>query len=179
MIFSGIATLSVVKYCEELTGEKFNAEFDSYDDENVWNLISSNKTTGLFQIGTDTYKKRMPRLAPKTLSELAACLALVRGPCISSGADETYMKIQEGTENVKLIHPAYDEATKDTNGILIYQESLMNICINMGCTIERSFQIMKFAAKKKFDKLKEAELELRELTKDNMTNTNGLSGAAL
>ena len=32
----------------------------------------------------------------------------------------------------------------------------------MGCTIERSFQIMKFAAKKKFDKLKEAELELEE-----------------
>ena len=163
-------TLDILIYCQELSGDIFDMEFDPCDDENIWSLISSNKTTGLFQIGTDTYKKRMPRLAPKTLSELAACLALVRGPCISSGADETYMKIQEGIEDVKLIHPAYDEATKDTNGILIYQESLMNVCINMGCTIERSFQIMKFAAKKKFDKLKEAELELRELTKDNMTN---------
>ena len=168
--FLGLNTLSILKYCERLTGDIFDAEFNSCNDPNVWNLISSNKTTGLFQIGTDTYKKRMPRLAPKTISELAACLALVRGPCISAGTDEVYMKIQEGEESVHLIHPFYDEATKDTNGALIYQEQLMAVCINMGTTIERSFQIMKFAAKKKFDKLKEAEIELRELTKDSMTN---------
>ena len=168
--FLGLNTLTTLKYCEELTGDIFDSEFDLCNDENVWNLISSNKTTGLFQIGTDTYKKRMPRLAPKTISELAACLALVRGPCISAGTDEVYMKIQEGIESVHLIHPFYDSATADTNGALIYQEQLMQVCINMGTTIERSFQIMKFAAKKKFDKLKEAEIELRELTKNSMTD---------
>ena len=73
-------------------------EFDACDDESVWNLISSNKTTGLFQIGTDTYKKRMPRLKTKSIDELAACLALVRGPCISAGSDETYMRILENKE---------------------------------------------------------------------------------
>ena len=162
-------TLDIVTYCQELTGDKFDMEFDPCDDPNVWSLISSNKTTGLFQIGTDTYKKRMPRLAPKTISELAACLALVRGPCISSGSDEVYMKIQEGVEEIELIHPYYDEATKDTNGVMIFQEQLMNVCVNMGTSIERGFQIMKFSSKKKFDKLKEAEEELRELTRNNMT----------
>ena len=162
-------TLDIIIYCQELTGDIFDMEFDPCDDENVWDLISSNKTTGLFQIGTDTYKKRMPRLAPKTISELAACLALVRGPCISSGSDEVYMRIQEGVENVELIHPYYDDATKDTNGVMIFQEQLMNVCVNMGTSIERGFQIMKFSSKKKFDKLKEAEEELRALTKDSMT----------
>lgn len=166
----GLNTMDILTYCQQLSGDIFDIEFNSYDDENVWNLISSNKTTGLFQIGTDTYKKRMPRLAPKTISELAACLALVRGPCISAGSDETYMQIQEGKKQIELIHPYYDSVTKDTNGVLLFQEQLMQICVNMGVSIERGFQIMKASSKKKFDKLREAEQELRELTKDTMTD---------
>jgi DNA polymerase-3 subunit alpha len=158
--FLGLNTLDIIIYCQELTGDIFDMEFDPCDDENIWNLISSNKTTGLFQIGTDTYKKRMPRLAPKTISELAACLALVRGPCISAGTDEVYMRIQEGLDDVHLIHPYYDDATKETNGALIFQEQLMQVCINMGMSIEDAFKTMKFAAKKKFDKLKEAKDKL-------------------
>lgn len=158
--FLGLNTLDILIYCQELSGDKFDMEFDPCDDSDVWDLISSNKTTGLFQIGTDTYKKRMPRLAPKTIQELAACLALVRGPCISAGTDEVYMRIQEGKDEIHLIHPYYDDATKDTNGALIFQEQLMQVCINMGMSIEDAFKTMKFAAKKKFDKLKEAKDKL-------------------
>lgn len=163
--FLGLNTLDILIYCEQLTGVKFDMEFDPCDDPEIWELISSNKTTGLFQIGTDTYKKRMPRLAPKTIQELAACLALVRGPCISAGTDEVYMRIQEGLDSVHLIHPYYDDATKDTNGALIFQEQLMQVCINMGMSIEESFKTMKFAAKKNFDKLKEAKDSLYENVK--------------
>ena len=152
-----------------MTGDIFDAEFDSYNDENVWNLISSDKTTCLFQIGTDTYKKRMPRLAPKTIQELAACLALVRGPCISAGSDETYMKIKEGTAEIELIHPAYDDATKNTNGILIYQEDLMQLCNNMGLDLEDSFRMMKAAAKKKRDVLNSYKTQMWNNIKNNMT----------
>ena len=163
--FLGLNTLDILIYCEQLTGVKFDMEFDPCNDPDIWELISSNKTTGLFQIGTDTYKKRMPRLAPKTIQELAACLALVRGPCISAGTDEVYMRIQEGLDEVHLIHPYYDNATKETNGALIFQEQLMQVCINMGMSIEDSFKTMKFAAKKKFDKLKEAKDTLYENVK--------------
>ena len=168
--FLGLNTLDILIYCEQLTGVKFDMEFDPCDDPEIWELISSNKTTGLFQIGTDTYKKRMPRLAPKTIQELAACLALVRGPCISAGTDEVYMRIQEGLDEVHLIHPYYDEATKDTNGALIFQEQLMQVCINMGMSIEESFKTMKFAAKKKFDKLKEAKDSLYENVKGTISD---------
>ena len=168
--FLGLNTLDIIMYCQELTGYEFDVEFDACDDESVWNLISSNKTTGLFQIGTDTYKKRMPRLKPKSIDELAACLALVRGPCISAGSDETYMRILENKEKVHYIHPFYDLATKDTNGILLFQEQLMDICVNMGTSLEKGFQIMKFSSKKAFDKLKDEEPSLRALTKETMTN---------
>jgi DNA polymerase-3 subunit alpha len=111
----------------------------------------------------------MPRLAPKTISELAACLALVRGPCISAGTDETYMNIQEGKEQIKYIHPAYDKATKDTNGILIYQEELMNLCVNMGLDLEDAFKCMKALAKKKKQKAKEYKNQMWNNMKHEMT----------
>ena len=168
--FLGLNTLDILIYCEQLTGVKFDMEFDPCDDPEIWELISSNKTTGLFQIGTETYKKRMPRLAPKTIQELAACLALVRGPCISAGTDEVYMRIQEGLDSVHLIHPYYDDATKDTNGALIFQEQLMQVCINMGMSIEESFKTMKFAAKKNFDKLKEVKDSLYENVKGTISD---------
>ena len=102
----------------------------------------------------------MSRLAPKTIEQLAACLALVRGPCISAKTDEKYMRILEGKEEVELIHPVYDEAVKDTNGIMIYQEQLMQCCHNFGLPLHVCYDIMKAASKKKFDKLESYEQQL-------------------
>ena len=52
--FLGLNTLDILIYCQQLCGDIFDMEFDPCDDPDVWDLISSNKTTGLFQIGTDT-----------------------------------------------------------------------------------------------------------------------------
>lgn len=122
--FLGLSTLDVLEETKKTTGYYFDIEFDKYDDENVWKLIGSRNTTALFQIASSTYKQRMWRLKPQTIEELAACLALVRGPCISAKTDQTYIRILEGKEEVKTIHPFYDNAVKDTLGIMIYQEQL-------------------------------------------------------
>ena len=164
--YLGLSTLNSIDMLEELTGVTFDMEFDNYDDKNVWDVIGSKHTTGLFQIASKTYKTRMYRLQPKTIEELAACLALVRGPCISAKTDEKYMRIIEGKEEVELIHPLYDEAVKDTNGILLYQEQLMQICVNFGFSLEDGYRIMKASAKKKFDALKAYEEKFMQQAKD-------------
>lgn len=164
--YLGLSTLNVIDMCEKLTGYTFDMEFDSYDDKKVWDVIGSKHTTGLFQIASKTYKDRMHRLRPKTIEELAACLALVRGPCISAKTDEKYMRIVEGKEEVELIHPLYDSAVKDTNGILLYQEQLMQICVNFGFSLEDGYRIMKASAKKKFDTLKSYELKFMKQAKE-------------
>lgn len=158
--FLGLATLSVIDKVQKSTNDIFDIEFDNYDDEKVWNLIGSRNTTGLFQIASSTYKQRMSRLKPHTIEELAACLALVRGPCISAKTDEKYMRILEGKEEVELIHPVYDEAVKDTKGIMIYQEQLMACCENFGLPLHEGYDLMKASAKKKFEKIKAYEDKL-------------------
>lgn len=145
--FLGLATLDVVKETQLLTNDIFDIEFDKYNDKKIWDLIGSRNTTGLFQISSKTYKDRMHRLKPKTIEELAACLALVRGPCISAKTDEKYMQIIEGRDTVELIHPIYDEAVKDTNGIMIYQEQLMSCCANFGLPLHEGYDLMKASAK--------------------------------
>lgn len=168
--YLGLNTLCILSECEELTGHKIDIEFDSLDDKKVWDLICSRNTTGLFQIGSNTYKQRMRRLNPRNIEQLADCLALVRGPCIQSGLDEHYMKIQEGKENVEYIHPAYDKATKTTNGVMIYQEELMQCCANMGLPLHEAYSLMKSSSKKKLDKIASYKTELKELSKNIMTN---------
>ena len=166
--FLGINNLNIVRECHRLTGDIFDVEFNSYDDDKIWDLIGSRNTTGLFQIGSNTYKQRMRRLKPRNIEQLADCLALVRGPCIQSGLDEHYMKIIEGKEDVKLIHPIYDEVTKNTNGILIYQEQIMHLCAALGLSLYDGYVVVKAGAKKKKAKLAEYENKLWNLAKDKM-----------
>lgn len=154
--YLSVATLQVIKDTEA----DIDWDFDYYnegllEDESVWDLIGSRNTTGVFQIASKTYKDRMPRLHPGNLDELAACLALVRGPCISAKTDELYMQIIEGKQEVKLVHPIYDEVVKDTNGIMIFQEQIIKLIVAFGFDLPTGYQVMKFAQKKKMDKLKE------------------------
>lgn len=170
--FLSISTLGTIDKCLSMIGIKdvYDIMDEEYDDPKVWEIIGSKYTAGLFQISSSTYRQRMGRLAPTTIKQLAACLALVRGPCIASKADEKYMRIIEGKEDIELIHPIYDEITHDTNGILIYQEQLMMICFKMGFTLDEGYTIMKLSSKKKMDKLKKYEDKFMELAKHrNMT----------
>jgi DNA polymerase-3 subunit alpha len=161
--FLSLATLAVIDQTEKDVGYYFDIANDKYDDEAVWDLIGSKNTTCLFQIASKTYKDRMFRLRPHSIKELAACLALVRGPCISSKADQVYMEIIEGKREVELIHPFYDRATSETNGILLYQEQVMNIAVNFGFSLEDGFKLMKAVSKKKIEKILEYETEFRRL----------------
>ena len=165
--FLSLASLSVYEKTQQDVGFHFDYMTNEFDDDKVWDLIGSKYTTGLFQISSRTYKSRMPRLKPRSIPELAACLALLRGPCISSGADKKYMEILEGKQEVDPIHPLYYEATKDTNGILLYQEQLMQIAVNFGFTLEEGYALMKVVSKKKIDKIKEFEDSFRSKAEEH------------
>lgn len=162
----GVATLSVINKTKVTTNDVFDIRYNEYDEDGIWNLIGSCNTTGLFQISSRTYKSRMGRIKPRSIKELAICLALLRGPCISCGFDKDYIEILEGIKEREYIHQVYDEATDETHGILVFQEQLMKICQNVGFSTEESYRIMKIVAKKKIDKIKEYETEFTHKSKD-------------
>lgn len=166
-----LSSLSAIDKTLKQTGFKFDYSDDEiFKDEKVWKLIGSKNTSGLFQISSNTYKSRMPLLKPKSIPELAACLALVRGPCISSGADKKYIEILSGKISPQKIHPLFWEVTKDTYGIVIYQEQILKICMNIGFDSETSYHILKAISKKKIDKINLYKKEFYDLAYQNISN---------
>lgn len=144
-----IKMAKIPEYAINLGDERF------YEDSKVWDLISSTLNSGLFQISSNTYKKRMPDLHPRTLDDLAACLALVRGPCIASGLDKKYIDIINGRDVIDPICKEYYEVTKDTKCIPIYQEEVMLLAVAFGFDLDTGYHLLKACAKKKLDKVKE------------------------
>lgn len=119
-----------------------------YNDQDVWNLIGSDDTDGIFQISSNLYKERMQKLKPKNIEELANCLALIRTPCITSGTDREYIDIISNNRPPTKICREYDDIMKDTYGICIYQEQLMKLCVAFGFKYEESYAIKKACGKK-------------------------------
>lgn len=155
-----LAYLDTVNATEKDIGVQFNYEDETlFKDEVVWNMIGSKHTTGIFQIASKTYKDRMCRLKPKTIEELATCLALVRGPCISTKLDEQYMQILEGKAQPQYLCEEYNSATKDTFGIPIFQEQIMKVFVNFGFSLSDGYKFNKICAKKKTTEVKQYKEE--------------------
>ena len=91
----------------------------------------------------------MPRLKPKSLLELATCLALVRGPSIAAKTDEKYMRILEKKDKVESVHKIYDDIMKNTLGVLVFQEQTMKLAVGYGLSLSDGYAIVKACAKKK------------------------------
>ena len=119
-----------------------------FNDINVWNLICSRKTLTLFQISSKLYNDRLYRLKPKSIEDLAKCLALIRTPCIKLNLDKEYIDILENKKGIKFYHNLYNNITDYTNGILLFQEDMIKILNNFNFSIEESYKIMKLAAHK-------------------------------
>lgn len=153
-----LANLTTIGAVLEETHTKLDYTNDAFfKEQSVWDLIGSSNTTGLFQISSTTYKSRMPQLKPKSIPELAACLALVRGPCISSGADKKYIDILHQKIQPDPICEAYWKHTEKTCGIIIYQEQVLQICQEIGMDREESYKLLKACSKKKTDQIRQYE----------------------
>ena len=170
-----LSSLKAIDKTLKEVGVTFNySDTALLSDSKVWDLIGSSNTTGLFQISSNTYKTRMPLLKPKSIPELANCLALVRGPCISSGADKKYVQILHKELEPEIIHDVYWKATKDTYGIVIYQEQILKICMNIGFDSETAYNILKAVSKKKIDKINNYKQDFYRLGKNKKINIEAL-----
>ena len=160
--------LDTVKYIDQTakdTGDYFQYDTNNYDNSVLWEVLNCQYTLGLFQISGQLYKWKMPQIRPRSLEELAIVLALLRGPCVSTGADEIFIKIKQGRKKIKKIHPIYDEITKNTNGIILFQEQVMELAVKIGMDLTTGYQILKAAAKKKKDKVSEYKTQFIELAR--------------
>jgi DNA polymerase III subunit alpha len=129
MDFLALTTLTVidntVRRVREEKGIALDLSSIPLTDQKVFELFSEGKTNGIFQFESGGMKTELRRLRPERFEDLIALNALYRPGPMDMIPD--FIKRKQGLIDVKYPHPLLEEILKETYGIIVYQEQVMQI----------------------------------------------------
>jgi len=149
----GLKTLSVLKDALEIIKERDGKTIDPLtipmDDANVYQMLSDGYTKGVFQCEAAPYTNLLVKMGVKNLSELAASNALVR-PGAMNTIGKDYIAIKHGRQNPSYKHQVIKSFTEETYGCILYQEQVMQACVQLGgMSMSEADKVRKIIGKKK------------------------------
>ena len=154
--FLGLKTLTVINNTQKLIQKKnkeFQIENINYEDEKVFELLSTGKTVGLFQIESAGMREALIQMKPNHIEDIIALVALYRpGPMSNI---PTYNDCKNGRQTPDYLHPLLEDILKPTYGVIIYQEQVMQIAQKLSGFTAGQADLLRRAMGKK----KRAELE--------------------
>lgn len=131
----GLQQLDKFKFIVDLIREHYGEDIDIYsiplDDEKVYKLFSNGYNMDTFQFGTFGFIDYSKLVKPENIHDLIAMVALFRPGVMGTGAHFDYVSLKRGNKEVEY-DPLCEEITKETYGIMTYQEQLMQICQVVG-----------------------------------------------
>ena len=145
------ATINLVNehYNEQLTIEKITSEM--LDDEKTYRILSEGNTQNVFQFSSPGITRFIQDVQPNCIEDLIAINALFRPATLDIGATDDYVRYRRGD-----VAPVYNfgcyEATKNTYGIMVYQEQFMSVAHTLGgFDLGKTDYLRKAIGKKKAD----------------------------
>ena len=170
--FLGLKTLTVINNTQKLI-KKYNQNFDieqiDYDDQKVFDLLSSGNTVGLFQIESAGMREALIQMKPNHIEDIIALVALYRpGPMNNI---PIYNDCKNGKQTPDYLHPLLEEILKPTYGVIIYQEQVMQIAQKLSGFTAGQADLLRRAMGKK----KRAELEKQKQNFINGAVKNGIN----
>jgi DNA polymerase-3 subunit alpha len=170
--FLGLKTLTVINNTQKLIRKKhkdFNIEDISFEDQKVFELMSSGKTVGLFQIESAGMRDALIHMKPNHIEDIIALVALYRpGPMSNI---PIYNDCKHGRKTPDYLHPLLEDILKPTYGVIIYQEQVMQIAQKLSGFTAGQADILRRAMGKK----KRAELEKQKQNFIAGAVNNGIS----
>src|SRR5512147_2187166 len=134
--FLGLKTLSLIHDCltliEMTRREKIDITRLALDDKKTYRTLCNGNTTGVFQLESTGIREMTVKIRPNCFEDLVAILALYRPGPLDSGMAEEYIKRKHGKEKIKHLHPLLEPVLKDTYGVIVYQEQVMQIAQVLG-----------------------------------------------
>ena len=129
--FLGLKTLTLIHDCLHLIEQSRDVKLDlprlALDDKKTYRLLCNGNTTGVFQLESTGIREMTVKIRPNCFEDLVAILALYRPGPLDSGMAEEYIKRKHGKEKIKYLHPLLEPILKDTYGVIVYQEQVMQI----------------------------------------------------
>ncbi|MBX7046935.1 MAG: DNA polymerase III subunit alpha [Ignavibacteria bacterium] len=160
MDFLGLKELKIIGKILALVNEKYNLDLTTdkipLDDPKTYELFSAGSTIGIFQFSKSKMREYLSKMKPKNINDLAAMNALYRpGPMklIPDFIDKRF-----GKKPITYLHPVLENSLKETYGIIVYQEQVMQIAREFsGFSMAEADNMRKAMGKKDKEKMKEVK----------------------
>ncbi|MEW6386889.1 MAG: DNA polymerase III subunit alpha [Thermodesulfobacteriota bacterium] len=133
--FLGLRTLTVIEQAARLIRRRYQADFDiaaiPLDDADTFALLQVANTAGVFQLESPGMRALMVRLKPNSFEDVVALVALYRPGPMESGMLEDYVRRKHREVPVTYLLPELEPILKETYGIILYQEQVMQIAAEL------------------------------------------------
>ena len=156
----GLQNLSIIKETIDTIKRTQNKDVNireiPRDDEKTYRLLSNGHSVGIFQFESKGMQALLKCVKPETIAHLGACVSLYRPGPMSINAHTEYWQRKEGVKSVVFEHELLEDILKDTYGLIIYQEQVMQISRKLaGYTFTESDELRKGIGKKKKEIIEE------------------------
>ena len=101
------------------------------DDDKTFKLFGSGDTTGVFQLESSGMRDLLVRLKPECFDEIIALVALYRPGPLDSGMVDDFVERKHGRKRVEYLVPELEPILKNTYGVIVYQEQVMQIAAEL------------------------------------------------
>jgi DNA polymerase III subunit alpha len=157
MDFLGLRNLSVIEETlRHLRSRDVTLDIDHVplDDPDTYAMIRRAETTGVFQMESAGMRNLMKILEPDRFEDLMALVALYRPGLLSMGQHIEYAERKHGRKKVVYPHPDLEPVLRDTYGIIVYQEQVMQTAVVVaGFSMAEADTLRKAMGKKKLEVL--------------------------
>jgi DNA polymerase-3 subunit alpha len=129
----GLTTLTIIDEAIKLINKdkQFDLNLIPLDDVKVFNLLQKKMTTGIFQLESLGMKKYMAQLKPDKFEDIVALVALYRPGPLGTNMVDDFIANKHG-QNITYEHPLLERILSETNGLILYQEQVMEIARSLG-----------------------------------------------
>jgi DNA polymerase III subunit alpha len=158
--FLGLKTLTVIQICLDHVNRERAAREEApldlslipLDDPNVYKMISDADVTGVFQLESSGFRELLKKLRPDCFEDIVAAGALYRPGPLEGGMVDDFIERKHGRKKVEYDHPTLEPILKDTYGVIVYQEQVMQISSALaGYSLGRADLLRRAMGKKKLE----------------------------
>jgi DNA polymerase-3 subunit alpha len=153
MDFLGLRNLDVISetvaLIERVHGTRLDIDTIPLDDEETLALLRRGESMGVFQLEGGPMRALMRSLAPTSFDDVAALVALYRPGPMAANMHNDYADRKNGRKPIAYLHPDAEEVLADTQGLMIFQESVMRVAQRFaGYSLAEADNLRKACAKK-------------------------------
>jgi len=167
MDFLGLKTLTVIdkamKWVKRRHDIDLNMDALPPDDAKAYQLLSSAHSAGIFQLESSGMRELLKKSQPTKFEDLITILALYRPGPMGSGMLDDYIKRKKGEFSIYYPHPKLESILKETFGIIVYQEQVMQMASTLaGFSMTQADHLRRAMSKKNpevMDKMRRSFIE--------------------